>query len=1480
MAVLKYFDRIRELRCADLAAPPASLPPFDFESLGSRSALARAATRFLLRRLLPAVAYILRQVWPNPRFGRVILVTRAEDATQVLGDSVSFAVVYGEEMRDLGGGADNVLSLDGVDHDAYRTMLARSLDPTDIERVSQWVSEDAASLIEAGAGRIDVMRDLITRTATEATCRLFGLTAHDPDAFGKWTMALSTQLFGDFTGDANVHQQARTASGHLLGLIDDAIARVRFNNEEHPESGRRLDTLVDRLITKERMEPAKVRAAIIGLATAFVPTNTLAAGNILEVLLDSAPMWQRAVKAAVARDAVTMRQVIMEAGRLNPALSPGLWRHVPAGRLPVSIGAGWRARMTRPGDLVLVCIPSALRDGRCADGVPTDRSWMMFGEGAHVCWGAELALVHLVSVFTELLRLEGLQPAAGAEGRLWRVGAFPVRLDVTYTTPRSRRAMILAAMPVRAGVTRAAVEQALDGLGNPARNDVAETLTKGDRVQFASLSVIERAPGSEESILLLEVSGDGDEHELLGVIADQGMAWLGPIVSMCKPADAPIVDAAELASVLRAAHFRLDQSPFGHTGLHFDGTPELSVADIRRQEKVAAFARHVVHRRLKSDLGLNTRAMGPLLYTRRLMRADSLLGLRHSNASLQALAKRLGIGGAALRPSRKRLAIADWRQPTSLWPGIRAMAWAAGNQKFAIIPVFLLGGWSAVLLLWWSPALSSKGAWLLATLCAALAGAVLTVLTIAVPIAMLVLWLRRHESRDSVDERAAGVEHVRAIARHEDAAGHVQNHIIAVMPFKPGLLRRLSFAFTMWGILQTVSHFFRPGFVVTMGTIHKARWFRVPDTNQFVFFSNYDGSWESYLEDFITRAHEGQTAAWSHGIGFPKTRFLILDGAADGDRFKRWVRLQQRETRFWYSRFPHLTAQQIRTNAMIEDGLARATSDTDARRWLANFGSAQREPQELEADEVQSLAFSGLPRMSESTALLLRLPDARSDAGRWLSAVSGLAPRPLNAIAGPPKRWLSPDARGVDKIQLPPDARVLFGDRSWEGGGATLGLTAVGLERCGLEPEGGLDAFPTAFRMSMAERASLLGDERSAIGQWRFSDSEGLANGAHAILVLYGHEVGLTHAELVSGHLDLLNHFGCSQVHTVPCGMMKDPNGVPSLHYEPFGFRDGVSQPVITGSRRAAIRTAPGDHVAAGEILIGYRNHQGYLPITVEVGSERDPACELPTVTASDTDRFPRFGKGTDTREARDFGRNGTFLAVRQLDQDVPRFWEQAERVSERLRSEFPGLKEVAGPSLSADWVAARIIGRWRNGSPLVGNPDGPAAEFDPSSDNLFEYGVDDPRGLACPLGAHIRRTNPRASQEPGDIDELRITNRHRMLRRGRSYDYTADGDGGIRKAGLLFMALCADLERQFEFVQRTWINSTVFHGLVNEHDPLLGPGAGSGKSAGPGYFTIPTVAGPVRVAGLRPCVAVRGGGYFFVPSRSALAHLVTRSRL
>ena len=181
------------------------------------------------------------------------------------------------------------------------------------------------------------------------------------------------------------------------------------------------------------------------------------------------------------------------------------------------------------------------------------------------------------------------------------------------------------------------------------------------------------------------------------------------------------------------------------------------------------------------------------------------------------------------------------------------------------------------------------------------------------------------------------------------------------------------------------------------------------------------------------------------------------------------------------------------------------------------------------------------------------------------------------------------------------------------------------------------------------------------------------------------------------------------------------------------------------------------------------------------------------------------------------------------------------------------------------DWVKAKLMGRWPDGRPLVGNPVGLACPADAPDtpamrENDFEYGADDPQGLACPFASHIRRTNPRDSKQPGDKDEQAITNRHRLLRRGRTFT-RADGE-----KGLLFVSLCADIERQFEFVQQVWVNSPAFHGLSQEPDPIIGADAGAARC-----YTIPTAAGPLRLTDMQSFVQVQAGGYFFLPSRSAL---------
>lgn len=106
------------------------------------------------------------------------------------------------------------------------------------------------------------------------------------------------------------------------------------------------------------------------------------------------------------------------------------------------------------------------------------------------------------------------------------------------------------------------------------------------------------------------------------------------------------------------------------------------------------------------------------------------------------------------------------------------------------------------------------------------------------------------------------------IAKGENEPDFAQNHFLSVSPLKPGLFRKFTLGIALWGIELVVSRAFRPGFIVNMGTIHFARWFRPPGSERLVFLSNYDGRWESYLEDFITEAYPGQNAAWSNAVGF------------------------------------------------------------------------------------------------------------------------------------------------------------------------------------------------------------------------------------------------------------------------------------------------------------------------------------------------------------------------------------------------------------------------------------------------------------------------------------------------------------------------------------------------------------------------------------------------------------------------------------
>jgi deferrochelatase/peroxidase EfeB len=259
----------------------------------------------------------------------------------------------------------------------------------------------------------------------------------------------------------------------------------------------------------------------------------------------------------------------------------------------------------------------------------------------------------------------------------------------------------------------------------------------------------------------------------------------------------------------------------------------------------------------------------------------------------------------------------------------------------------------------------------------------------------------------------------------------------------------------------------------------------------------------------------------------------------------------------------------------------------------------------------------------------------------------------------------------------------------------------------------------------------------------------------------------------------------------------------------------------------------------------------------------------------------------------RDLGRNGTYVVLRELEQDRVGFHNFAVEKTAELVAHYGSdrLRETVGTEVNPNWFKAKLLGRWQDGRSLVGNPKplepGKAPPRLPEND--FQYGRDDPRGHACPLGAHARRTNPRDSLLPGDRFEEDITRRHLIIRRGRTYfrnssgEYPLDSPAENAERGLLFVGLCADLERQFEFIQQTWINFPGFHGLRNEPDPIAAPDNASHllrndpepENGGARKFTIPTAAGPLVVKGMKSFVDFHGGGYFFLPSRSAIRYFV-----
>ena len=236
--------------------------------------------------------------------------------------------------------------------------------------------------------------------------------------------------------------------------------------------------------------------------------------------------------------------------------------------------------------------------------------------------------------------------------------------------------------------------------------------------------------------------------------------------------------------------------------------------------------------------------------------------------------------------------------------------------------------------------------------------------------------------------------------------------------------------------------------------------------------------------------------------------------------------------------------------------------------------------------------------------------------------------------------------------------------------------------------------------------------------------------------------------------------------------------------------------------------------------------------------------------------------------EPRTLGLNGSFAVFKKAETDVVGF-------EDFLQSN----KDKIDPEL----LAAKMCGRWRNGVPLALSPDtdNPPGGISPEQLNDFEYvdadGSGDPKGIRCPVGAHIRRVNPRGQPVAGQGIPGGSNNSHRLIRRGLPYGPTYDPTkpyDGIER-GILFHFINSNIENQYEFVMRRWVNDSEFAGGVRldprSKDPLAGA-----QDPAESIFVIPQEDGgpPIEVTGLSSFVTTKAAAYVFLPSITAIRFL------
>jgi Dyp-type peroxidase family len=540
----------------------------------------------------------------------------------------------------------------------------------------------------------------------------------------------------------------------------------------------------------------------------------------------------------------------------------------------------------------------------------------------------------------------------------------------------------------------------------------------------------------------------------------------------------------------------------------------------------------------------------------------------------------------------------------------------------------------------------------------------------------------------------------------------------------------------------------------------------------------------------------------------------------------------------------------------------------------------------LDADQIQGNSVPGFlkPFMAVAALTIADVGKAKTWCGDIAPKVTTLAQSMESRVKVRAHRGLGPER--IDRLgALPDDVDDAFMNVAFSVGALTRLLA-------GGPHDGDAGAFPDeGFQAGLAARSPLLGDPTDPAAEgnpanWKFGGPEHEAD----IVIVVGADREEECARLLAEIRDHAIASGLEVVYEEEGAKLDD------IGHEHFGFQDGVSQPGVRGrlsedpdsfvtprtidpkdAPDAWLYGLPGQYLLwPGEFVFGYPK------------SSADPLIP-----------------GAINQPGPSWSRNGSYLVFRRLRQDVPAFWRFVTAYAEGLAA------QPAFEGITADWLAARIVGRWKSGAPVSRVPDGDELKLgvDRLANNNFGFAAQaaavplagggesntwpeagpDPVGLTCPMSAHIRKVNSR--ETPNDMGGRRASFNRRILRRALPYGKQLpdplgpDPENGDR--GLLFVCYQASIQDQFEFLNSSWMGSPTNPRSPSGFDLLIGQNGAPdavpprertsvvfGKGAVPA--TLSTVL-PPPAKSAADFVIPTGGGYFFSPSITALTDVLAK---